>query len=37
MGPFIRRLVVNFSPTGRVVRLNMDTSRRSLIRQILRQ
>ena len=25
MGPFIRRLVVKFSPTGRAVRLNMDT------------
>lgn len=25
MGPFIRRLVVNFSPTWRAVRLNMET------------
>jgi hypothetical protein len=25
MGPFIRRLVVGFSPSGRAVRLNMDT------------
>lgn len=25
MGPFIRRLVVGFAPSGRAVRLNMDT------------